>query len=209
MPPSPPDVFPHWDQATIELTDRDPILAGIIDRFQDERLVPRGQGFETLIRAIVGQQISVKAAQAVWDRTVTCLGAVTPEAVVQAEEESLRACGLSRQKVRYLRGIAEAPEQCDAEGLAALSDGAVLEQLTAYKGVGEWTAQMFMIFTLCRPDVLSLKDIGLRRAVEGHYVDGRRLSDAEIQKIAEPWRPWRSVATWYLWRSLDPIPVVY
>ncbi|MEC7752172.1 MAG: DNA-3-methyladenine glycosylase [Myxococcota bacterium] len=201
--------FPHWDQAVSELTAADPVMADLISQFPGERLEPKGEGFETLIRAIVGQQISVKAAQAVWDRTVASVGSITPSAFLEADEEQLRACGLSRQKVRYLRGIAQEPDRCDPLHLSSLSDAAVLAELTAYKGVGEWTAQMFMMFTLCRPDILSLKDIGLRRAVERHYAEGRRLDDGEIEAIAEPWRPWRSVATWFLWRSLDPIPVAY
>ena len=210
MPLSTPlSEFPHWAQAAEDLATADPVLARLISQFPGEQLAPKGQGFETLIRAIVGQQISVKAAQAVWDRTLECVGQITPSALLDADEDALRACGLSRQKVRYVRGIAEAPQLCDPTRLAELSDPEVLKQLTIYKGVGEWTAQMFMMFTLCRPDILSLKDIGLRRAVERHYANGKRLADDEIVAIAETWRPWRSVATWYLWRSLDPIPVAY
>ena len=201
--------FPGWERATEALIAGDPVLGTLIKQFPNECLEPRGEGFETLVRAIVGQQISVKAAQAVWDRIVECVGPISPSALLKPDDGALRACGLSRQKVGYLRGIAKDPERCDPVRLAALSDEDVLRELTAYKGVGEWTAQMFMIFTLCRPDVLSLKDIGLRRAVERHYADGQRLGDAEIESIAEVWRPWRSVATWFLWRSLDPIPVAY
>lgn len=203
------DRFPGWDEGVEHLGRVDPVLRDLIASFPNERLVPRARGFETLIRAIVGQQISVKAAQSVWDRFVACCGEVSPSSIMAQSSEELRACGLSGRKVEYVQGIAGEPQRVDSESLGRLTDDEVLGELTSYRGVGPWTAEMFMIFTLCRPDVLSLKDIGLRRAVESQYGDGQRMTDEQITLIAEPWRPWRSVATWYLWRSLDPIPVEY
>lgn len=203
------NTFPHWDKGVEALKASDSVLAGIIELYPNEQMVPKGDLFQTLIRSIVGQQISVKAAQTVWDRFVGVCGETTPQAIVACSEEHLRGAGLSRQKVSYILGIAREPERCDLARLHALEDQDVLRDLTAYRGVGEWTAQMCMMFALCRPDILSLKDIGLRRGVEKHYNEGVRMTDAEITQVAEPWKPWRSIATWYLWRSLDPIPVEY
>ena len=203
------NTFPHWDKGVKALKASDPVLAGIIEQYPNEQMVPKGDLFQTLIRSIVGQQISVKAAQTVWDRFVGVCGETTPQAIVVCTEEQLRSAGLSRQKASYILGIANNPERCDLSRLSPLEDKEVLKALTAYRGVGEWTAQMCMMFALCRPDILSLKDIGLRRGVEKHYNNGVRMTDAGITQVAEPWKPWRSIATWYLWRSLDPIPVEY
>ena len=201
--------FPSWDEGIEFLAQSDSVLSGLIADYPGERLEPRGRPFETLVRSVVGQQISVKAAESVWKRFLTRVGEVSPDAILACTEAELRSCGLSLRKAEYVRGIAEHPELCDPERLSGLGDAEVCKELVRYRGVGEWTAQMFMIFTLCRPDILSLKDIGLRRGVERLYADGRRLSDDEITEIARPWRPWRSIATWYIWRSLDPIPVEY
>ena len=203
------NTFPQWQEGVQALCSADPVMARLIAQYPNEQMVPKGDLFQTLIRSIVGQQISVKAAQTVWDRFVGVCGETTPEAIVVCSEEHLRSAGLSRQKVSYILGIAREPERCDLARLHTLTDKEVLRELTEYRGVGEWTAQMCMMFALCRPDILSLKDIGLRRGVEKHYNEGVRMTDAEITAIAEPWRPWRSIATWYLWRSLDPIPVEY
>ena len=201
--------FPGWCEGVTALVRADPVMGELIERLPNRQLEPRGDLFHTLVRAIVGQQISVKAAQTVWDRFVAVCGDVSPEAIVACSEEQIRSAGLSRMKASYILGIAREPARCSMETLASLSDEEVLKTLTVYRGVGEWTAQMCMIFSLCRPDILSLKDIGLRRGVERHYNGGERMTDAEIRAVAEPWRPWRSLATWYLWRSLDPVPVEY
>jgi len=201
--------FEGWEEGVAHLVKEDPILRALVETYPGEKLAPKDRPFETLVRSVVGQQISVKAAESVWLRFVGRLGEVSPEAILDCSVDELRACGLSGRKVEYVKGIADDPARCDPAQLTSLDDEDACRHLVAYRGVGEWTAQMFMIFALCRPDILSLKDIGLRRGVEKHYADGRRLSDQEIQNIAEPWRPWRSIATWYLWRSLDPIPVEY
>ena len=201
--------FAGWDEGVAALCAADPVLNTIIQQFPGERLQPRGDLFQTLIRSIVGQQISVKAAQTVWDRFVAIVGTVTPEAILAKSEDELRAAGLSQRKASYIQGIARAPERCDMATLSQLPDDAVLKSLTAYRGVGEWTAEMCMMFSLCRADILSLKDIGLRRGVEKHYNQGVRMTDDEIRAVAKPWHPWASIATWYIWRSLDPIPVEY
>jgi DNA-3-methyladenine glycosylase II len=201
----------YWGRATEELAARDPVLAGLIRAAPAARLHRRSDAFRALARSIVGQQISVKAAAGVWQRLCEALEEVTPHALAGSSIAELRAIGLSRQKAVYLCDLALhfqdgrlAPQRW-----ARMDDEAVIAELTRVKGIGRWTAEMFLIFYLLRPDVLPLGDLGLRRAVSLHYARGRAVSEARLQRIARAWVPWRSVATWYLWRSLDPIPVEY
>jgi len=198
-----------WNEASEYLTETDPILGKIIVEYQGESLESRGDLFFTLIRSIAGQQISVKAAESVWARLVKKAGTIEPEKLMDLSAEELFGVGLSRRKVEYIHGIASQGARLAQIPWAELEDAEVIQHLTALRGVGEWTAQMVMIFALCRPDVLPLADIGLLRAVEKQYAGGKRLPTEEVARIAEPWRPWRSVATWYLWRDLDPVPVAY
>jgi DNA-3-methyladenine glycosylase II len=169
----------------------------------------RGDAFSTLARAIVGQQISVKAAQSVWQRLVTELAEMSPASVCAADATRLRTCGLSGQKAAYLTDLAQrfSSGALDPTRWHALDDEALITELTQVKGIGRWTAEMFLIFYMARPDVLPLDDIGLQRAMSLHYNTGRPLSKLKMRRIGKGWAPWRSVATWYLWRSLDPLPV--
>ena len=170
-----------------------------------------GDPFGTLARSIVGQQISVKAADSVWARLVTALPAVTPQGVLMLDAAALRACGLSVRKVEYLGDLARhfVDGQIHVSRWDAMSDDEIIAELTAVRGIGVWTAEMFLIFNQMRPDVFPLDDIGLQRAVALHYFDGQRPLRRQLAEFGERWRPWRSVATWYLWRSLDPVPVEY
>ena len=201
----------YWPQAIAHLAASDPVLGRIIADYPGETLHGRDDPYGTLARAIVGQQISVVAAQAVWLRMEESLGMVQADRVADATVEALRGCGLSRPKIRYLQDLALnfLDGSLDPDGWAALDDDAVIAELTLIKGVGRWTADMFLIFTLLRSDVLPLGDIGLQRVMGTHYKGSGKLTAAEMESIAEAWRPWRSVATWYLWRSLDPLPVEY
>jgi len=201
----------YWEQAARELAERDPVLRGLVERFAGLALATRGDAFTTLARSIVGQQISVKAAQSVWDRLGARLKAVTPESVGRARAPTLRGCGLSGQKAGYLKDLARQFRDgaLDPSAWHALDDEALIAELVRVKGIGRWTAEMFLMFHLTRPDVLPLGDLGLQRAMRLHYNRGRALSLARMQRIGAAWAPWRSVATWYLWRSLDPIPVEY
>lgn len=201
----------YWSRAVTALSAADPVLAGVIEASRSEGLRRRSDPFTMLARAIIGQQISVKAADSIWQRFADLCGGVTPERVLAVGEARLRAGGLTRQKAAYLVHLAEAARagRLDAPRWRRLGDEAVIEQLVALKGVGRWTAEMFLIFHMQRPDVLPLGDLGLRRAIGLRYAEGRALDLDEINAIAAPWRPWRTVATWYLWRSLDPIPVEY
>ena len=200
-----------WRVAARTLARRDPVLRRLVKLYDGERLEPRGDAFGTLARAIVGQQISVKAAASVWARLEQRLGEVTPENVARARLDRLRRCGLSQQKARYCRSLAAhfLERRIDPSRWHDEDDEAIIAELVRVKGIGRWTAEMFLIFYLLRPDVLPLGDIGLKRALMLHYAEGGALSHTDMIAIGEGWRPWRSVATWYLWRSLDPLPVLY
>lgn len=201
----------YWNRAIAALSEADPVLAGVIDQSRSGGLRRRSDAFTMLARAIVGQQISVKAADSIWARVADLCGAVTPERVIAVGEAGLRERGMTRQKSVYLVHLAEAVRdgRLDAVRWRRLDDEAVIGELIELKGVGRWTAEMFLIFHMQRPDILPLGDVGLRRAVSQRYAGGRVLAIEEIEAIAAPWRPWRTVATWYLWRSLDPIAVDY
>ena len=201
----------YWQQAARELAERDAVMRGLVDKFHGLALGSRGDAFSTLARSIVGQQISVKAAQSVWERLSGRLGTVTPASVSRARKRTLRGCGLSGQKALYIRDLALRFRDgtLDAARWHALEDEVLIAELIQVKGIGRWTAEMFLMFYLARPDVLPLGDLGLQRAMRLHYNRGRALSLPRMQKIGAAWAPWRSVATWYLWRSLDPIPVEY
>lgn len=201
----------YWTQASLDLARADPVMAGFVERFSGATLVSRGEPFITLLRSIVGQQISVKAADSIWSRLTVALPLMTPAAVLDSAPELLRACGLSARKVEYLGDLARhfSSGEIHVDRWAAMSDGEIIAELTAVRGIGVWTAEMFLIFNQLRPDVYPLDDIGLQKAVALHYFAGQRPAQKALAGFGERWRPWRSVATWYLWRSLDPVPVAY
>ena len=201
----------YWLRAKRALARRDPVMAAIMRRHPRIFLMRRGEPFLTLARAIVGQQISVKAAQSVWDRLVACVGEVTPQNVVLKERPLLRACGLSDRKTEYIADLAQhfADGKIHVQRWPQMSDEEIIAELVEVRGIGRWTAEMFLIFNLLRPDVLPLDDLGLQKGIRVSYFNGRKVSLARMRKLGESWRPWRSVATWYLWRSLDPVPVEY
>ncbi len=200
----------YWGEAKEFLSKVDGIMSRLIDVHEHPPLSSRGDAFLTLMRSIVGQQISSKAADSVWGRIENLLGAVTPESILGASYDDLRACGLSGRKSEYVVGIAEAWLMGYSEIVwSELSDEEATSRLVALRGVGEWTAEMILIFSLLRPDVFPIADIGVIRSMERLYNQGNALSESELMAIAESWRPYRTVATWYLWRSSDPEPVRY
>lgn len=201
----------YWRRATRELAERDAVLADLIEHHRGFTLGLRGDAFQTLTRAIVGQQISVKAAQSVWDRLVATVGVIAPEKLARSDPAALRSAGLSGRKVEYVQDLARhfRDSTVDPAAWPGLPDEVVIEQLLGVRGIGRWTAEMFLIFNLGRPDVLPLSDLGLQRAMAVSYNRGRALSERRMRMIARAWAPWRSVATWYMWRSLDPVPVEY
>jgi DNA-3-methyladenine glycosylase II len=147
----------------------------------------------------------------VWQKLNSVVTSVHPEIIHSHDAEILRGCGLSRSKVLYLQDLALhfVEKRLAIERWGEMSDDELIAELTQIRGIGRWTAEMFLIFYMTRPDILPLDDIGLQRAMSSHYNQGRPLSKLKINSIAKRWRPWRSVATWYLWRSLDPMPVEY
>ena len=201
----------HWKQASQELAQRDSVLRRLIKIHRGLVMRSRGDAFLTLARSIVGQQISVKAAETVWKKLLSTVPAISAKHIAGADSAKLRNCGLSGNKVLYLQDLAHCfiNGSLNVANWEHLSDEELVAELTQVKGIGRWTADMFLIFYMMRPDVLPLDDIGLQRAMSMHYHKNRPLSKLKIRAIAKDWVPWRSVATWYLWRSLDPIPVEY
>jgi DNA-3-methyladenine glycosylase II len=201
----------YWDRAKRALAKNDPVMRGIIRSRPKVHLQRRGEPFLTLARAIVGQQISVKAAQSVWDRVLVCVSEVTPQSILGRKRTELRACGLSDRKVEYIADLAQhfADGKIHVQRWPQMSDEEIIAELVDIRGIGRWTAEMFLIFNLLRPDVFPLDDLGLQKGICVSYYRGRKVSLRTMRKLGERWRPWRSVATWYLWRSLDPLPVEY
>lgn len=200
----------YWPQACAELA-ADPVMAALIARYPDAVLANRGDPFQTLARAIVGQQISVKAADTVWGRFAEYAQHVSPEHIVTLEQTALAACGLSRRKAEYLHDLAGhfVDGRVEPARWLTMEDEAVIDELIDVRGIGRWTAEMFLIFSLRRPDVWPVDDIGLQKAVALHYLNCERPSPKILRQHGERHAPWRTVATWYLWRSLDPAVVQY
>jgi len=212
--PTPPTAD-FWDDACKHLAKRDRVMRKLIPRFADARLESRGDAFTTLARSIVGQQISVKAAQAVWDRFVALTAGpshcLRPAAVLELDAPQIRAAGLSARKVEYLCDLAQHFDSgaVHVADWQTMDDEAIVEELVAIRGIGRWTAEMFLIFHLLRPNVLPLDDVGLIKGISVNYFSGEPVSRAEAREVGDAWAPYRSVATWYIWRSLDPLPVSY
>jgi DNA-3-methyladenine glycosylase II len=204
----PPD---YWNRAKRALARRDRVLAQIIRDHPRIALEPRGKPFFTLARSIVGQQISVKAAASIWARVVALAPRMLPRQILDAGKARLSACGLSGRKAEYLADLARhfVDERLHVAEWSEMGDEAVIAELVQVRGIGRWTAEMFLIFGMLRPDVLPIDDLGLQRAISLNYFKGRLVTPRTMHRVAAAWAPWRSVATWYLWRSLDPIPVEY
>lgn len=201
----------YWDEACKHLSRRDRVMKKLIPQFGEARLQSRGDAFTTLARSVVAQQVSTKAAESIWQRFVERVCDVNPETVLKHEQADLQACGLSSRKALYLHELSRyfiAQPFMLAEW-EALNDDEVIQRLTTIKGIGQWTAEMFLIFFMARPNVLPVDDIGLQRAMSMHYNDGQPISKLKMREIARRWAPWHSVATWYMWRSLEPLPVQY
>jgi len=201
----------YWDRAKRALSKRDPVMREIIRAHPKVYLMQRGEPFFTLARAICGQQISVKAAQSVWDRLVACCTSIDPQSILRKKRSDLRACGLSDRKVEYIADLAQhfADGRIHLHRWPDMEDEAIIAELVEVRGIGRWTAEMFLMFNLLRPGVFPLDDLGLQKGIRLAYYKGRKVSLRTMRRVGETWRPWRSVATWYLWRSLDPVPVEY
>ncbi|AXE92059.1 MULTISPECIES: endonuclease III domain-containing protein [Paraburkholderia] len=201
----------YWDKACADLVKRDRILKKLIPKFGPVHLLSRGDPFVTLARSVVGQQISVASAQAVWARVEAACSKLVPQQFIKLGQEKLTACGLSKRKAEYVLDLAQhfVSGALHVGKWTSMEDEAVIAELTQIRGIGRWTAEMFLIFNLSRPDVLPLDDLGLIRAISVNYFSGEPVTRSEAREVAANWEPWRTVATWYMWRSLDPLPVDY
>jgi DNA-3-methyladenine glycosylase II len=201
----------YWEQACKHLVKKDRVMRRLIPQFGDACLESRGDAFTTLARSIVGQQISVKAAQTVWDRFTLLPKKMTPANVLKLKVDDMRSAGLSARKVEYLVDLAVNFDMGSVHIKAweEMDDEAIIAELVAIRGIGRWTAEMFLIFHLMRPNVLPLDDVGLINGISQSYFSGEPVSRSDAREVAEAWAPYRSVATWYIWRSLDPVPVAY
>jgi DNA-3-methyladenine glycosylase II len=200
-----------WEEACKHLMKKDRVMKRLIPQFKDAALQTRGNAFVTLARSIVGQQISVKAAQNVWDRFALLTPQMTPKRVLKLKVDDMRGAGLSARKVEYLVDLAVHfdTHQLRVNQWTALPDEDIITELTAVRGIGRWTAEMFLIFHLTRPNVLPLDDVGLINGISRNYFSGEAVSRSDAREVAAAWAPYCSVATWYIWRSLDPVPVDY
>ena len=201
----------YWDDACRHLTKSDRVMKRLIPQFGEARLESRGDAFVTLARSIVGQQISVKAAQSVWDKFAALCKSMTPANVLKLKVDDMRGAGLSARKVEYLVDLALhfSNGAVHTRKWADMDDESIIEELVAIRGIGRWTAEMFLIFYLLRPNVLPLDDVGLINGISKSYFSGEAVSRSDAREVAAAWQPYCSVATWYIWRSLDPQPVAY
>jgi DNA-3-methyladenine glycosylase II len=201
----------YWEDAKLELMKRDRIMRKLIPQFGDLHLIGRGEPFTTLARSIVGQQISIKAAEAVWQRLLAVCPKCTPLQILKAGDVNLATCGLSRRKAEYIIDLAEhfKAKRVHADKWTEMEDEEVISELVQIRGIGRWTAEMFLIFNLLRPNILPLDDFGLLKGISVNYFSGEPVSRSDAREVAANWEPWRTVATWYLWRSLEPVPVEY
>ena len=201
----------YWEEACKHLAKKDRVMRRLIPQFGDASLQSRGDAFVTLARSIVGQQISVKAAQSVWDRFALLPRKMTPANVLKLKVDDMRAAGLSARKVEYLVDLSLHFDGglLSTQKWASMGDEEIIAELVAIRGIGRWTAEMFLIFYLMRPNVLPLDDVGLINGISRNYFSGEAVSRSEAREVAAAWAPYCSVATWYIWRSLDPLPVEY
>ena len=201
----------YWAEACKHLVKKDRVLRRLIPQFNAEALQTRGDPFVTLARSIVGQQVSTKSADATWKRFAALPESMTPEHLLLLKVDDMRAAGLSARKVDYLVDLALhfTQKRLHVQEWAQMDDEAVIAELVAIRGIGRWTAEMFLIFYLLRPNVLPLDDAGLLKGISLNYFSGDPVSRSDAREVAEAWKPWCTVATWYIWRSLDPQPVAY
>lgn len=204
-------VPPYWEQAKTELMERDRIMKKLIPACGNTYPSGRGDPFKTLARSIIGQQISVKAAETIWQRFLLTCPKCTPVQIMKAGPNGLIECGLSKRKTEYLTDLADhfRASRLQVDKWLDMPDEDVIADLIRIRGVGRWTAEMFLIFNLQRPNILPLDDVGLLKGISTRYFSGEPVSRSDAREVSANWEPWRTVATWYLWRSLDPVPVEY
>lgn len=210
-PPVDSGIPPYWADACKHLSRRDRVMKKLIALYPGAVLQSRGDAFTTLARSVVGQQISVKAAQSVWNRFEALVTPLTPQGVLRLKVDDMRQAGLSARKVEYLVDLSLrfSSNALNVQEWPSMTDEEIIKELVAIRGVGRWTAEMFLIFHLMRPNVLPLDDVGLINGISQTYYSGEPVSRSEVRELATSWSPFATVATWYIWRSLDPVPVNY
>ena len=202
----------YWNKAKRILSKRDPVLRKIINKFNKGYLTSRKDPFFSLCRTIIGQQISTKAADSIWSKfEIKCKKKIVPETVLKLTSSSLKSAGLSRQKITYLKNIAKSfkNKSFNIRDLKKMNDNLAIDYITKIKGLGIWSAQMFLMFNLNRPDIFPTKDIGLLRAISKNYKTSYPPSEKFLNKISKRHSGNLSCLTWYMWRSIDPIDVEY
>ncbi len=201
----------YWAEACKHLMKKDRVMKRLIPQLGDVALSQRGDAFTTLARSIVGQQVSVASAQKVWDAFAALPVGMTPANVLKLKVDDMRAAGLSARKVDYLVDLALHFDsgRLHVKDWDAMDDDAITRELVAIRGISRWTADMFLIFHLARPNVMPLDDASLIAGISQHYFSGDPVSRSDAREVADAWRPWCSVASWYIWRSLAPLPVDY
>lgn len=206
LPEGAPD---YWAEACRQLMRRDRVLKRLIPQLSSQALQPRGQAFATLARSVIGQQISAKSAKTLWNKFSRLLVDVQPELVLKLKVDDMRATGLSARKVDYLVDLALhfTENRLHLDEWQGMDDEAIVAELMAIRGVSRWTAEMFLIYYLMRPNVLPLDDAGLIHGIAQNYFSGDPVSRSDAREVADAWKPWCTVATWYIWRSLDAPPV--
>jgi DNA-3-methyladenine glycosylase II len=195
----------YWEQAKVELMKRDRILRKLIPQFGDLYLMGRDDPFTTLTRSIIGQQISGASANTLWESYLSVCSKSTPEQVMTIGKDKLLSSGLSKRKTDYILDLAThfKDGKVHVDKWADMSDEEVIAELVQIRGISRWTAEMFLIFNLLRPNILPLDDNGLISGISKNYFSGEPVSRIDIREVAANWEPWRTVATWYMWRSLD------
>ena len=201
----------NWLIALNDLKKKDKILKKIINTYKSEKLKSKKDPFLTLAKSITGQQISVKAANSIWLKLEKKIKKINPNGILKLKKSEIAACGFSKQKINYLHNLSIffKNNKNIEKKWKNLEDEKIIEDLIKIKGIGKWTAEMFLIFYLLRPNIFPQSDIGLLKAISINYNLKYPLNDKVINKFKKKWVPWSTVATWYLWRSLDPIPVKY
>ena len=197
----------YWAEAKLELMQRDRIMNKLIPQFGDLHLRGQPDPFTTLARSIVGQQVTPKAADLAWGKLLAVCPKLSPSCVIKAGAAQLSSCGLSKRKTEYILDLADhfKAKRVHADLWSEMDDEAVIAELVQIRGISRWTAEMFLIFNLLRPNVLPLDDPGLIQGISQNYFSGEPVSRSDAREVSANWEPWRTVATWYLWRSLDPV----
>ncbi len=195
----------YWEEAKQQLMQKDRIMSRLIPQFGQAQLQGKGEPFSTLVRSVISQQISLKSAEAIWLKFLALCPKCTPAQVLKAGAENLASCGLSKRKTEYILDLAEhfKAKRVHVDQWAEMDDEAVIAELVQIRGIGRWTAEMFLIFNLLRPNILPLDDAGLIKGISVNYFSGEPVSRSDAREVAANWEPWRTVATWYLWRSLE------